>query len=139
MINYREQSPYVEGVALESIDKVHQTPYYIYSQAKISESYNKFKDAVNSKIYFAVKANSNQAIIKLMSTLGAGADVVSVGELKRALDAGIPANKIVYEGVGKSKEDIMFAINANIRNINIESLEEIERINQISTSLEKKN
>ena len=138
MINYKENFPYVEGVSLEFIDKVQQTPYYLYSQAKISEAYNKLKDAVNSKIYFAVKSNSNQAILKLMNNLGAGADVVSIGELKRSLEAGITSSKIVYEGVGKSKEDLIFAINANIKQINIESLEEIKRIDQLSRSLEKK-
>ena len=138
MLNFKNEAPYVEGVALEDIDKVQKTPYYIYSQAKISDSYNKLKDAVDSKIYFAVKSNSNQAILKLMNNLGAGADVVSIGELKRSLEAGITSSKIVYEGVGKSKEDLIFAINANIKQINIESLEEIGLIDQISRSLQKK-
>ena len=138
MLNFKNKAPYVEGVALEDIDKVQKTPYYIYSQAKISDSYNKLKDAVDSKIYFAVKSNSNQAILKLMNNLGAGADVVSIGELKRSLEAGIISSKIVYEGVGKSKEDLIFAINANIKQINIESLEEIDLIDQISRSLQKK-
>ena len=138
MLNFKKEDPYVEGVSLEFIDKVQKTPYYVYSQAKISESYNKLKDAVNSKIYFAVKSNSNQAILKLINNLGAGADVVSIGELKRSLDAGIPTSKIVYEGVGKSKEDLIFAIGKNIKQINIESLEEIKHIDQLSTSLQKK-
>ena len=96
------------------------------------------QNSLNAEIFYAVKANSNQAIIKLMHSLGAGADVVSIGELKRALNAGVEPHKIIYEGVGKSYEDILFAIEQNIRLINIESLEEINQINSIANSISKK-
>ena len=85
MINYQNNKPFVEGVAIEDIASSHATPMYVYSQTKIEEKYNELKNALNAEIFYAVKANSNQAIIKLMSKLGAGADVVSVGELERAI------------------------------------------------------
>ena len=132
MINYQNNKPFVEGVAIEDIVASHPTPLYIYSQKKIEDRYKKLKNALNAEIFYAVKANSNQAIIKLMSRLGAGADVVSVGELNRALKAKFKPDKIIFEGVGKSKEDIEFAIKKNIRLINTESKNEIKLINAIS-------
>ena len=132
MINYQNNKPFVEGVAIEDIASSHATPMYVYSQTKIEEKYNELKNALNAEIFYAVKANSNQAIIRLMSTLGAGADVVSVGELERAITAGINPKKIIFEGIGKSKEDISFAISNNIRLINVESIDEIQRINNVA-------
>ena len=132
MINYQNNKPFVEGVAIEDIASSHATPMYVYSQKKIEEKYNKLKNSLNAEIFYAVKANSNQAIIRLMSTLGAGADVVSVGELERAITAGINPKKIIFEGIGKSKEDISFAISNNIRLINVESIDEIQRINNVA-------
>mgnify|MGYP003305359984 FL=1 len=132
MINYHNNKPFVEGVAIEDIASSHVTPMYVYSQKKIEEKYNNLKNALNAEIFYAVKANSNQAIIKLMSTLGAGADVVSVGELERAITAGINPKKIIFEGIGKSKDDISFAISNNIRLINVESIDEIQRINNVA-------
>ena len=132
MINYQNNKPFVEGVAIEDIASSHATPMYVYSQTKIEEKYNELKNALNAEIFYAVKANSNQAIIKLMYKLGAGADVVSVGELERAITAGINPKKIIFEGIGKSKEDISFAISNNIRLINVESIDEIQRINNVA-------
>ena len=132
MINYQNNKSFVEGVAIEDIASSHRTPMYVYSQKKIEEKYSKLKNALNAEIFYAVKANSNQAIIRLMSTLGAGADVVSVGELERAITAGINPKKIIFEGIGKSKEDISFAISNNIRLINVESIDEIQRINNVA-------
>ncbi len=137
MINYQNNKPFVEGVAIEDIASSHVTPLYVYSQKKIEEKYNNLKKALNAEIFYAVKANSNQAIIKLMSTLGAGADVVSVGELERAITAGINPKKIIFEGIGKSKEDISFAISNNIRLINVESIDEIQRINNVAEAHNK--
>ena len=138
MLHYKNNQPYIEGVALDDIIKTHVTPFYVYSQKTISKTYNELQNALNAEIFYAVKANSNQAIIKLMHSLGAGADVVSVGELKRALSAGVESQKIIFEGVGKSLEDILFAIEQNIRLINIESLEELHQISSIATSINKK-
>ena len=137
MLKYKNRKPHVEGVLVDDIIKTHQTPLYVYSQKSIIKSYKELKQTLNSEIFYAVKANSNLAIIKLLSSLGAGADVVSVGELKRALAAGVDPKKIIFEGVGKSYEDILFAIKKNIRLINIESVEEIQMINEIGKSINK--
>ena len=138
MLHYKNNQPYIEGVAVDDIIKTHVTPFYVYSQKAISKTYKELQNALNAEIFYAVKANSNQAIIKFICSLGAGADVVSVGELKRALSAGVESQKIIFEGVGKSLEDILFAIEQNIRLINIESLEELHQINSIATSINKK-
>ena len=138
MLHYKNNQPYIEGIAVNDIIKTHVTPFYVYSQKTISKTYNELKNSLNAEIFYAVKANSNQAIIKLMHSLGAGADVVSVGELKRSLSAGVESQKIIFEGVGKSFEDILFAIEQKIRLINIESLEELNQISSIATSINKK-
>ena len=138
MLHYKNDQPYIEGIAVNDIIKTNVTPFYVYSQKTISKTYNELQKVLNAEIFYAVKANSNQAIIKLMHSLGAGADVVSVGELKRALSAGVESQKIIFEGVGKSIEDILFAIEQNIRLINIESLEELHQISSIATSINKK-
>ncbi len=132
MINYQNNKPFVEGVAIEDIVASHPTPLYIYSQKKIEDRYKKLKNALNAEIFYAVKANSNQAIIKLMSRLEAGADVVSVGELERAIKAGMDPKKIIFEGIGKTNKDISFAINNNIRLVNVESIDEIQRIDNVA-------
>jgi len=137
MLNYKNNKPYIEGVSVDDIIKLHPTPIYVYSQESITNKYNNLKKYLNAEIFYALKANSNQAIIKLMNTLGAGADVVSIGELKRALSAGINPKKIIFEGVAKTHEDILFAIKNNIRLINIESNEELQKINSIATSINK--
>ena len=89
MLSYKDNCPYVEGVALESINKIQGTPYYVYSQSKITESFNDLKNTLGTNIYFSVKSNSNQAILKILNNLGVGADVVSLGELKQSLKAKI--------------------------------------------------
>ena len=138
ILNFDKNLPFVEGVSLNEIILNVDTPFYLYSQKSISDSYNKLKKSLNAKIFFAVKANSNQSIISIMKSLGAGADVVSGGELKRALTAGVNPNNIIFEGVGKSVDDIKYAIDKNIRQINIESLDELLIINNIANSLSKK-
>ena len=138
MLHYKNNQPYIEGIAVSDIIKAQVTPFYVYSQKTISKTYKELKNALNAEIFYAVKANSNQAIIKLMHTLGAGADVVSVGELKRVLSAGVESKKIIFEGVGKSLEDILFAIEQNIRLINIESMQELYQISSLATSINKK-
>ena len=132
MIYYHNNKPFIEGVSIEEIARSHVTPFYIYSQNKIEDTFKKLKRTLNAEIFYAVKANSNQAIIKLMATLGAGADVVSVGELERAIVAGVNPKKIIFEGIGKTNKDISFAISKNIRLINVESIDELQRINSIA-------
>ncbi len=137
MINYHNNKTFIEGVSIEDIARSHRTPFYVYSQNKVENTYKKLESILNSEIFYAVKANSNQAIIKLMATLGAGADVVSVGELERAIMAGVNPKKIIFEGIGKTKKDISFAISRNIRLINVESLDELQRINNIALEQNK--
>ena len=120
MLIYNNNEPYVEGLAIKDIISSYATPAYVYSQEKIKNNYLELSNALSSEIFYAVKANSNQAIIKLINSLGAGTDVVSIGEMKRALKAGVSPNKIIFEGVGKSNSEILFAIQNNIRLINIE-------------------
>ena len=137
-IYFKNNKPFVEGVCLDDIINSHSTPFYIYSQKGITETYKKLIENLNSEIFFSVKANSNQAILKLLNSCGAGADVVSVGELERALVAGFNPDKIIFEGVGKSKNDIEYAIEKNIRLINIESINELILVNSIGSRLHKK-
>ena len=138
IISFKNDKPFIEGVCLDEVTSAIETPFYLYSQKFITDTYKKLKDSLNTKIFFSVKANSNQAIISLMKSLGAGADVVSAGELERALRAGISPDKIIFEGVGKSLNDIEYAVHSNIRQINIESMEELNMINAIGQRLNKK-
>ena len=119
---------WIENLELSEICKEVQTPFYIYSQASIEAAANSYlKNAGNTDlICYSVKANSNINLLKILAQLGMGFDVVSVGELKRALKAGATANKIVFSGVGKSAADLAFAAEQKIYSINIESHQEIE-------------
>ena len=137
MLEIKNKLPFVEDTSLHDIIKVCQTPFYVYSQKMITQKVEMTKKILGKNIFFSVKANSNQAILKLMNSLDIGADVVSVGELKRSLDAGFPPNKIIFEGVGKSKEDLIYAIQKNIRLINTESLEEIKLLQKLALEKNK--
>lgn len=136
--NYKNGRMHAEGVALNEIAEQIGTPFYAYSTATLTRHYNVFADALrgmNALVCYAVKANSNQAVIRTLAGLGAGADVVSGGELTRALKAGIKANKIVFSGVGKTDGEIRLALEAGIKQINVESEPELERISQIATEM----
>ncbi len=137
-IKFKNNKPFFEGVNINDITKNYTTPFYLYSQEEISKTYALLKKHLSSEIYFAIKANSNQALLKVLKNNGSGADVVSIGELKKSLKAGFHPKKIIFEGVGKSKEDIEYAINKKILLINIESFEELEIINSIGKELNKK-
>ena len=136
-INFKEGRPFVESVCLDEIINFQPTPFYLYSQKKIYETFTELKSALNTEIFFAVKSNSNQAILRIMKNCGCGADTVSTGEIERSLAAGFNPNKIIFEGIGKTKDDINYAINNNIKLINIESFNEINLINQIGKDLDK--
>ena len=136
-IEYKNGKPFFEDCSLEEIIKLNRTPFYIYSQSSLENTYSKLKKDLDAEIFYAIKANSNQAILKLIKNFGSGADVVSVGELKRSLLAGFSEKKIIFEGVGKSKRDLEFAIDKNIRLINIESFDEIDLINEIGKEYNK--
>ncbi len=132
---FKDNKPFIEDQNLLELTSKVSTPFYIYSQKSIEENYNKLKRRLKREIFYSVKANSNQSIIKLLDSIGAGIDVVSVEELKRALKAKVSPSKIIFEGVGKSEKDIEFAITKNIRQINVESIEELILIDEISKKL----
>ncbi len=131
----------VEKVNFQKIAKKFGTPFYCYSYSKLRENVNKFKENFKSfspLVCFAVKSNTNVNLIKEIKKFGLGADVVSLGELMIALKAGIKPNKIVFSGVGKTTNELNFAINKKILLINAESLSEIVEINRIAKSNNKK-
>jgi diaminopimelate decarboxylase len=108
---------------------------YVYSKNQIIENFNNYKKALKDRkhlICYAVKANTNYEVIKTIKNLGGGADVTSYGELWRVLNAGVPPEKIVFAGVGKTEEEIKFAIKNKILMFNIESRDEAELINKIA-------
>ncbi len=140
MIKYKNGNLNVESVDVSRIVKEVGTPFYCYSHNKIVNQYRGLADALSSSkvsIYFAVKANSNSSIIKTLAKEGAGADVVSLGEFKRCLVAGVDPKKIVFSGVGKTTEEIAEALNKDIFQINVESEAELININAIAKSLGK--
>lgn len=137
---YQNGVLFAEDVPLADIASEVGTPFYVYSQATFTRHYQLFEEALagtDHLIAYAMKANSNQAILSLMAGLGAGADVVSGGELARALAAGIPANKIVFSGVGKSREEMAAALDAGIRQFNVESEPELEVLSEVAVSLSR--
>lgn len=136
--NYSNGALAAEGVALAEIADAVETPFYCYSQATIERHFRIFSEALAglpATVCYAVKANSNLAVIRIMAEMGAGADVVSSGELTRALAAGIPADKIVYSGVGKTRDEMTHALEEKILQINVESEPELELLNQVAGSL----
>jgi diaminopimelate decarboxylase len=114
------------------------TPFYCYSSAAIAGAYRGFAEAFagdKAVVHYAVKANSNQAVIRLLARLGAGADVVSEGELRRALAAGVPASRIVFSGIGKTEAELAFALERRISQVNIESVGELELLSRVAQRL----
>ena len=126
---YRDGVLHAEDVPVPAIAAAVGTPFYCYSTATLTRHYRVFAEAfsgLDALICYAMKANSNQAVIRTLGKLGAGADVVSEGELRRALAAGIPASKVLFSGVGKTAAEMDFALAAGIRCFNVESLPELE-------------
>jgi diaminopimelate decarboxylase len=135
---YRAGELHIEDVPLARIAAAVGTPVYSYSSAAIAGAYRRFASALAGEtagIHYAVKANSNQAVIRLLGKLGAGADVVSEGELRRALAAGIPAGHIVFSGIGKTREELAFALAQGISQINVESVPELELLSLVAQEL----
>lgn len=135
--NYRDGVLHAEDVAVPAIAEAVGTPFYVYSTATLTRHYNVFAQAfsdMNALVCYAMKANSNQAVIRTLAKLGAGADVVSEGELRRALAAGIPASKVVFSGVGKTAREMDFAIAEGIHCFNVESLPELEALSARATA-----
>ncbi len=135
---YRDGELFCEGVALTRIAEAAGTPFYCYSSATLEHHYRVFSEAFvgqNATICYAVKANSNQAVIRTLAALGAGADVLSEGELRRALAAGVPAGKIVFSGVGKSRDEMRFALQSGVGQINVESRPELRALSEVASAL----
>lgn len=133
--SYRGDQLHCEDLPVQSLAKQVGTPFYCYSAAAIRGRFAEYSTRFggdDSLICYAVKANSNQSVLRLLAGMGAGADVVSEGELKRALAAGIPANRIVFSGVGKTEHEMAFALEQGILQFNVESEPELERLNRIA-------
>lgn len=135
--DYRHGVLHAEDVALPEIAARVGTPFYCYSSATLERHYTVFADAfagVDALVCYALKANSNQSVLRTLARLGAGADVVSGGELKRALLAGIPPGKMVFSGVGKTEAELNAALDAGILCINVESEPELELLSRVAAS-----
>ena len=140
-IRYKNNNLFVEGVSVKRLTSKFSTPFYLYSENGIIENYKLFSNNFKKSkplICFSVKANSNIQILKVLKRMGSGADVVSGGELLKALKSGIKPNKIVFSGVGKTEEEIRLAIKKNILLINVESENEALLINKIASKFKKK-
>ena len=132
---YRDGVLHAEAVNLTALAETVGTPFYCYSTATLERHYRVFADAfagVNTLVCYAMKANSNQSVLRTLAKLGAGADVVSGGELKRALAAGIPPEKIVFSGVGKTEAELRQALAENILCINVESEPELALLSSLA-------
>ena len=136
--HYRQDRLFVEDISLNDIAQRFGTPCYVYSRAALTDGYRQFAEAFKSRehlICYAVKANSNLAILNLFARLGAGFDIVSGGELQRVLAAGGSANKVVFSGVGKSEAEMRQALEAGILCFNVESSSELDRLNAVAGSM----
>ncbi|RRN05419.1 diaminopimelate decarboxylase [Bibersteinia trehalosi] len=138
--NYKNQQLFAEEVAVADIIKQYGSPAYIYSRATLERHWHAFNNALGNHphlICFAVKSNSNIALLNVMARLGSGFDIVSQGELERVLAAGGDAGKVVFSGVAKSHSEIQRALEVGIRCFNVESIAELHRINQIAGEIGK--
>ena len=137
---YKNQQLFAEDVAITDIIAEHGTPAYIYSRATLERHWHAFDNAFGSHphlICFAVKSNSNIALLNVMAKLGSGFDIVSQGELERVLAAGGEASKVVFSGVAKSHSEIERALDVGIRCFNVESIPELHRINEVAGKMGK--
>ncbi|MGP3790137.1 diaminopimelate decarboxylase [Pseudomonas sp. B392_1p] len=135
---YRDGALFAEGVALSAIAERFDTPTYVYSRAHIEAQYRAYADALTGMphlVCFAVKANSNLGVLNVLARLGAGFDIVSRGELERVLAAGGEPGKIVFSGVGKSRDDMRRALQVGVHCFNVESVDELERLQQVAAEL----
>jgi diaminopimelate decarboxylase len=134
---YRDGVLHAEAVNLDTLAAAVGTPFYCYSTATLTRHYQVFAGAfadVPALVCYAMKANSNQAVVRTLARLGAGADVVSGGELKRARTAGIPADKIMFSGIGKTEAELALAVDEGILCVNVESEPELELLSSIAAS-----
>lgn len=135
---YRHGRLHCEAVALEGLADAVGTPTYVYSKAALLDSYAAYDRAfagVDHVICYAVKANSNLGVLSVLGKAGAGADIVSVGEMHRALRAGIPARKIIFSGVGKTRDEMRDALKAEILMFNVESVSELRALDEVACEM----
>ena len=137
IFHYRGGELHAEELPVANIAAAVGTPFYLYSAAGFTAQYRRFADAYLPErplICYAVKANSNLAVIRLLAGLGAGADVVSEGELRRALAAGVPPERIIFSGVGKTAAEMQAAVDAGIHQVNVESVPELRRLSEVASA-----
>ena len=140
-LRYVGKNLFIEKLSIKNILKKNKTPFYIYSENQIAFNFLKFANTfrkTNPLICFAAKSNSNLNILRVLGRLGAGTDVVSGGELLKALKAGIKPNKIVFSGVGKTEDELKIAISKKILLINCESESEAKLVNNLAKKIRKK-
>ena len=138
---YRKNTLFCEDIPIGTIAEAVGTPFYLYSHATLTRHFRAFDGAfegMNHVTCFSMKSNSNQAILNLFAREGGGVDIVSGGELYRALKAGVDPGRIVYSGVGKRAEDLEYAVKTGILMFNAESSQEILRLNEVAGKLGKK-
>ena len=135
---YRNGELHAEDVPLAEIARAVGTPFYVYSAATLTRHYRLFDeglDGLQHLVCYAVKANSNQAVLKLLGDLGAGFDVVSGGEYARVRALGIPGARIVFSGVGKTRDEMRMALEGGVRQINLESEPEMRALSEVAVSM----
>ncbi|WP_010179271.1 diaminopimelate decarboxylase [Glaciecola sp. HTCC2999] len=138
--DYQNGTLHAENVALHDIAAKHGTPTYVYSRKTLERHWHKFDEALGDHphlVCFAVKANSNIGVLSVLAKLGSGFDIVSGGELKRVIAAGGDPQKVVFSGVGKTADEIEFALQQNILCFNVESFAELDRINAVAAKLDR--
>ena len=138
--HYKDGVLHAEDVSLARLAAEVGTPFYCYSTATLARHYRVLTEAFaeqDALICFAVKANSNQAVLKTLGKLGAGMDVVSEGELRRALAAGVPASRIIFAGVGKTRAEMAYALEQGILGFNVESEPELRALSEVASGLGK--
>ncbi len=139
--HYKNDELFCEEVPVTTIAEVVGTPFYLYAHATLTQHFHAFDDAFEGTRHltcFSMKSNSNMAVLKLFAGMGGGVDIVSGGELFRALKAGVNPKKIVYSGVGKKDEDLRSALSSDILMFNVESSQELMRLNDIAGEMDKK-
>src|ERR1700722_2497310 len=139
-MEYRDQTLYLEDTPRADIARREGTPRYVYSRAAILDrfqAYDRAFDGVPHKVCYAVKANSNLSILRLLAEAGAGFDIVSGGELYKVLTSGGSASKCTFAGVGKTREEIAYALHNEVQCFNVESEEELLTIQKVAKSLGK--
>ncbi|MBA4333538.1 MAG: diaminopimelate decarboxylase, partial [Methylobacterium sp.] len=143
--SYRDGALFAEDVDLRRIADEVGTPVYVYSSATIERHYRLYAQAMTraagggrAHVFYAMKANGNLGVLKTLAALGAGADTVSEGEVRKALAAGFPPERIVFSGVGKSESELRFAVEAGIYQVNIETESELDLLSRVAAALGKR-